>query len=310
MSAITFQPIYHQRVWGGRKLETIYGRTLPDQESPYGESWEISDRPETQSLVTSGPFAGKSLHQLWTDQREELFGPYQSERFPLLIKILDAQTGLSIQVHPPQHLAASLNGEPKTEMWYIAHAEPDATIYVGFKNGTTRDAFETALKNGAPDKLMHTIKPKTGDSIHIPAGRLHAIGEGLVIYEIQQNSNTTYRVFDWNRIGPDGVPRDLHIEASMKCIDFNDFEPSMDTPNGNTLAECPFYKVDQFDLKAGEPLSNPDTELFSIVTVIEGELIDKEGNHYTAGSFPLVPAGADALIAYTNIKILQTTLPV
>jgi mannose-6-phosphate isomerase len=306
---ITFTPLYQQRVWGGRKLETIYQRQLPDSENPYGESWEISDRPEAQSVVTSGDFEGKTLHELWDEKRQEVFGSYESERFPLLIKILDAQTDLSIQVHPPQHLAASLNGEPKTEMWYIAHAEQDATIYVGLKKGTTKEAFETALKNGDPDKLVHAIKPKTGDSIHIPSGRLHAIGAGLVIYEIQQNSDTTYRVFDWNRVGLDGKPRDLHIEESIQCIDFDDFEPSMDTPNGSTLAECPYYKVDQFELTAGDTLANPETDRFSIITVVEGTLKDCAGSTYSAGDFLILPAGAEALSATDSAKILQTTIP-
>lgn len=159
----------------------------------------------------------------------------------MLIKILDARQDLSLQVHPPQHLASKLNGEPKTEMWYIAHAEPGATIYVGLKEGTSREAFKSALKNGTPEKLVHTIKPKSGDSIHIPSGRLLAIGARLAIYEIQQNSDTTYRVFDWNRPGTDGKPRELDIEESIQGIDFEDFEPQMDSPTNNTLAECPFY---------------------------------------------------------------------
>ncbi len=309
MSVLTFQPIYQQRIWGGRKLETIYHRNLPEPVTPYGESWEISARPEAQSIVTNGLLKGKSLAELWDSQRKEIFGDYTSENFPLLIKILDAQTDLSIQVHPPQHLAAELNGEPKTEMWYIAHAEPGAQIYVGLKKGTTRDAFEAALNKGDPDKLVHAIQPKIGDSIHIPSGRLHAIGAGLVIYEIQQNSDTTYRVFDWNRVGLDGTPRELHITESMQCIDFEDFEPSMDTPNGNTLAECAYYKVDQLQLSEGDSIHNPEGDKFSILTVVEGSLTDCDGNQHTPGSFLLNPAGAKQMTANTNSIILQTTLP-
>ncbi|MFT5883353.1 MAG: mannose-6-phosphate isomerase [Crocinitomicaceae bacterium] len=309
MSVLIFQPIYQKRVWGGRKLETIYQRQLPEITTPYGESWEISDRPEAQSIVTNGPLKGKSLSALWSTQRKEIFGDYPSDNFPLLIKILDAQSDLSIQVHPPQHLAAKLNGEAKTEMWYIAHAEPGAQIYVGIKNGTTSEAFSAALNNGDPDKLVHAIKPKAGDSIHIPSGRLHAIGAGLVIYEIQQNSDTTFRVFDWNRLGLDGVPRELHIEESLLCIDFEDFEPTMDTPNGNTLAECPYYKVDRFQLPEGQSINNPEDDKFSILTVVEGCLTDSYGNLHTAGSFLLNPAGAKGIVASADSLILQTTLP-
>ncbi|MEO1857070.1 MAG: type I phosphomannose isomerase catalytic subunit [Rubritalea sp.] len=309
MAPLTFQPIYQQRVWGGRKLETIYDRQLPEPATPYGESWEISDRPEAQSVVTSGALAGKSLHQLWSEQRCEIFGDYSSDSFPLLIKILDAQADLSIQVHPPQHLAAELNGEPKTEIWYIAHAEPNAKIYVGLKMGTTRESFEAALNNGDPDKLVHAIEPQAGESIHIPSGRLHAIGAGLVIYEIQQNSDTTYRVFDWNRLGLDGAPRELHIRDSMQCIDFSDFEPTMDSPKGNTLAECAYYKVDKFQLSEGYSINNPEEDKFSILTVVEGCLKDCDGNTHSAGSFLLNPAGVKGLIACSDCIVLQTTLP-
>ncbi|MGJ8673016.1 type I phosphomannose isomerase catalytic subunit [Rubritalea sp.] len=308
MTPITFTPIYQQRVWGGRKLESIYRHTLPDPLTPYGESWEISDRCEAQSVVTSANFKGKTLHELWSEHRSELFGDYSSERFPLLIKILDAQADLSIQVHPPQHIASALHGEAKTEMWYIAHAAPGATIYVGLKNGTTKEAFESALHNGDPDKLVHAIQPLAGDSIHIPSGRLHAIGAGLVIYEIQQNSDTTYRVFDWNRLGLDGKPRDLHIEESLKCIDFDDFEPAMDSPKGTTLAECPYYKVDEINLIAGDTLGNPATDKFSILTIVAGTIRDTEGSEYTTGDFLLLPATA-SVTAASSAKILQTTLP-
>ncbi|MFC5050573.1 type I phosphomannose isomerase catalytic subunit [Rubritalea spongiae] len=309
MTPITFTPIYQQRVWGGRKLETIYQRQLPDTDQPYGESWEISDRSEAQSIVTSSNFEGQTLHELWKNHRKELFGGYHSERFPLLVKILDAQTDLSIQVHPPQHLASALNGKPKTEMWYIAHAEPNAAIYFGFKQGTTKEDFEAALKNGDPEKFVHTIYPKAGDSIHIPSGRLHAIGAGIVIYEIQQNSDTTYRVFDWNRLGLDGKPRELHIEESMKCIDFDDIEPEMDNPDGSTLAECPYYKVDHFKLQSGDTIANPEPEKFSILTIIEGSLVDCENSTYSAGDFVILPVGATALSATCDAKVLQTTVP-
>lgn len=307
MQPLVFSPIYQQRVWGGRQLESRYGRALPD-EAPYGESWEISDREEAQSTVIRGKYQDRTLNDLWENERKTLFGDFHSERFPLLIKILDAQSDLSIQVHPPTAIATSLGGEPKTEIWYIAHAEPSAKIYVGLKKETTRRAFENALQNGDPSKLVHTIYPKTGESIHIPSGRLHAIGAGLVIYEIQQNSDTTFRVFDWNRKGLDGKPRQLHIEESLQCIDFEDIEPSMDSPQGNTLANCPYYKVDKWHYKAEDFVNNPSETECSIVAVITGKLIDSNGNIYTAGSFMILPIGATPLNALENTTILQTTI--
>lgn len=313
---IQFQALYQERVWGGRKLEEIYQRNLPQANVPYGESWEISDRPEAQSLVIGGKHHGLSLHELWTHQRPTIFGEgtgMESDRFPLLIKILDARDDLSIQVHPPAHLADTLAGEPKTEMWYIADADEDATLYVGMKNNVTKEDFETAIHEGTLEKVVHSIKPKSGESIFIPSGRLHAIGAGFLIYEIQQNSDTTYRVFDWNRTGLDGKPRELHIQESMQCIDFADYEPGMDKPFGeqeSTIAECPFFKVEQLTLQQGASLGNPDPDRFSILTVVSGSIQSIDGTKYHAGDFLLLPRGAAPITAKNNeTKLLQTTIP-
>jgi mannose-6-phosphate isomerase len=309
MNPITFHPLHMTRVWGGRSLETVYKRILPD-EQPYGEAWEITDRPEEQSIVQSGPFAGKSLHELWTGQREELFGTGLSgERFPLLIKILDARDKLSIQVHPPAAIAPSLGGEPKTEMWYIADAAPDAKLYIGLKDGTTRAQFEAAINAGSVEDHVHAVTPKSGESIFIASGRLHAIGAGLLIYEIQQNSDTTYRVFDWNRLGLDGKARELHVEESMQCIDFDDHEPGMDTPDGNTLARCEYFQVDKLALEAGASIANPNPERFTIVTVVSGELESAAGERHQPGQFLLVPRGGAPLTARSAAIVLQTSIP-
>lgn len=306
---ITFQPLYMTRVWGGRTLETSYQRILPDDQ-PYGESWELTDRPGEQSLVSEGPFAGQSLHELWTDHREELFGPgSDSERFPLLIKILDARDDLSLQVHPPAAIASQLGGEPKTELWFIAEATPDATLYIGLKNGTTRAQFETAIADGSVAEQVHAVHPVAGDSIFIPSGRLHAIGAGLLIYEIQQNSDTTYRVFDWNRLGLDGQARQLHVQESLQCIDFTDQEPALNPPHQRTLATCPYFQVDRLTLTTGDSLSNPNPDRFSILTVVHGELQSLEGRRFLPGDFLLLPRGAFPLTATAESTVLQTTIP-
>ena len=185
MLPIKFQAIYQERVWGGRELETTYGRTLPKDGVPFGESWEITDREDEQSVVVGGAYDGKTLHQLWTEQRDEIFGArLDGDRFPLLIKILDARDELSIQVHPPAAIAPELGGEPKTEMWYIAGADEDAKLYVGMKKGATRESFEQSLKDGTCADQVHAVSPKVGESIFIESGRLHAIGAGFLIYEI------------------------------------------------------------------------------------------------------------------------------
>lgn len=246
---ICFVPQYHTRVWGGRRLETMLGRSLPDDQ-PYGESWELSDRPDCQSVVAAGPLAGLTLNQLWQGHRREIFGEALAAdprpRFPLLIKVLDCADDLSIQVHPPAAIAPDLGGEPKSEMWHFVAVEPAARLYAGLRRGVTRDEFARSLETGAVAECVHAIRPAVGDSLMVPSGRLHALGGGLLVFEIQQNSDTTYRVFDWNRLGLDGRPRQLHVAESLRCIDFDDFEPGLHpAAAGNPLAECDHFVVER-----------------------------------------------------------------
>lgn len=310
MDPIVFTPLYMQRVWGGRSLETEYNRSLPD-DAPYGESWEISDREREQSVVVDGPYAGKTLHELWTNQRELLFGTGlpSSDRFPLLIKVLDARDDLSIQVHPPAELAPSLGGDPKTEMWFIADADPGAKLYAGLKSGTTRENFEDALTDGSVADVVHAIEPKKGESIFIPSGRLHAIGAGFLIHEIQQNSDTTYRVFDWNRVGLDGKPRELHVEQSMKSIDFDDFEPAMDKARGTVVADCEFFQVEKLTLAPGDQIGNQCPDRFSIISVAEGSVTTLCGREFQKGDFFLLPRGTFKLNSTGHTTLLRTTIP-
>lgn len=292
---IQFTPIYQTRVWGGRTLQTRFGRNLPADGAPYGESWEISAREEADSIVASeGPFQGKSLTELWADPetRKTIFGPDapDSDRFPLLCKILDARDKLSIQVHPPQAVADELGGEPKTEVWYIADADTGAELYVGVKQGVSAESFRAALENGTAEEAVHVLHPQKGDFIFIESGRLHAIGAGLLIYEIQQNSDTTYRVYDWGRLGLDGNPRDLHVEESMQCIDFSDVEPNLDTAEGEVICQCEHFRLEEYPVRSGESIGAAVKGRFSIITVVEGELSDGSVS-VGEGSFFLIPAG-------------------
>ena len=316
-SPITFVPLYQTRVWGGRRLHTLLGRALPQEQVPYGESWEICDRPEEQSLVAEGPWAGKSLHFLWREHRRELFGAgyadHPAERFPLLLKILDACDDLSIQVHPPASVAEQQGGEPKTEMWYIAHAEEDGRIYAGLRAGVTREEFQCALPLGEIAGLVHEINPRVGQNLFLPSGRLHALGRGLLVYEIQQNSDTTYRVFDWNRLGLDGKPRDLHLEESLQCIDFQDFEPSMSAASENgSMAACDYFQVSKITLKAREKRRALPEEKFSIFVVVEGSLKFETNREYKKGDFVFLPASAtetDLEAGSAGAEFLEVTLP-
>ena len=311
MPILEFIPIAMQRVWGGRMLESYYQRSLPEQNVPYGESWELVDREEAQSVVAQGPLAGMTLHELWNSHREEWFGHGipDSDRFPLLVKILDAREDLSIQVHPPAHLAESLGGEPKTEMWYVAHAQAQARLVVGLRHGVTQENFRHAIEAGTVADLVHEIPVTSGDSIFIPSGRLHAIGGGLLIIEIQQNSDTTYRVFDWNRVGLDGKPRELHIEQSLACIDYTDVEPSVDQAQGDVIARCEYFVVEKFSLDGGVALGLARQDRFSLLHIVSGAVADDAGKQWPAGATLLLSPGEKGISATEPAVVLRTHIP-
>jgi mannose-6-phosphate isomerase len=307
---LIFKPIFQERIWGGRNIESLYGKPLPAG-VPIGESWEVCDRPEAQSEIVNGPLAGKTLHWLLLNHSRELMGTARplNGRFPLLIKILDAREKLSLQVHPPAAKARGLGGEPKTEIWYIARAEPGAELYVGLRKGVSRHEFESRVKDGTVAKCFHRIPVRAGDAMFLPSGRVHAIGAGLVIFEIQQNSDTTYRVFDWNRLDTQGKPRQLHVDQSLECIDFADFEPEPiradrpEAPPANvhiqTLVEDPLFSVEAVSLV---PPAHIDYALQvpQIIALVEGKatvLHDRFPVNLSPGQFCLVPA------ALQNIKI-------
>jgi mannose-6-phosphate isomerase len=302
-----FQPIFKERVWGGRELEQLYAKPLPPGK-PIGESWEISDRPGDASVIANGPLAGKTLRWLMENHARELLGnakPAAEGRFPLLCKILDAREKLSLQVHPPADKAKKLKGEPKTEMWFIADAAPGASLYVGLKRGVTRAEFEKKITDGSVADCFHRIPVKAGDTMFLPSGRVHAIGDGLVIFEIQQNSDTTYRVFDWNRVGLDGKPRELHIAQSLASIDFNDFEPGLVetkfTADGKIrkrpLVNDPLFNVETWKLNSGAGgLLKP--KKLQIIAATGGKIEIKSGTisvNLGAGQFCLIPASLERM---------------
>lgn len=310
MEPISFTPLYMERVWGGRELSDRLGRDLPGAQ-PIGEAWEIVDREEAQSVVADGPFEGKTLHELWARHRAEVFGPRHAQagpRFPLLCKLLDARDRLSVQVHPPAGIAPRLGGEPKTEVWYFLACDPGSRIYAGLTEGTTRESFEAALQNGTVEKCLHVLPTRAGDSIFIPSGRLHAIGEGNLIVEIQQNSDTTYRVFDWNRKGLDGKPRDLHVGESIQSTDFADFAPGLEHVETGPVAECAHFRVEKRRLDKAETLQK--AEDFALVTITAGSATCGEKT-LRPGDFVLLPTGEKNPVAPLgeSCEVLVTTLP-
>ena len=308
-SPLIFEPIFQERIWGGRKLAELFGKNLPPGKR-IGESWEIVDRPEAQSIVREGPLSGRSLHDLWVNFGEELFGKVPDvPRFPLLIKLLDAQEKLSLQVHPPQEIAESLGGEAKTEFWYVAAAEPNAEIFVGLGKSMTRDQFEDALHSGTVADCVHPIRMKSGDAMFLPSGRFHAIGAGNLLVEIQQNSDTTYRVFDWNRVDDQGKPRQLHIDQALQCIDFNDVAPKPITPTGELLVRHELFDVQKWNLDSARDIA--PLGQFAIVLCLTGAL-HWAGVDFTPGDFLLVPASFQDRSIHpcaASTSLLRVTIP-
>ncbi|MEO6245401.1 MAG: type I phosphomannose isomerase catalytic subunit [Opitutaceae bacterium] len=289
---LRFQPLYQERVWGGRALETALGRALPAG-APIGESWEIVDRSEAQSVVESGSMAGKSLRNILAKNSAVVMGPaWPAEKpFPILVKWLDCRERLSLQVHPPSAVAAELKGQPKTENWYIAHTAPGAELIVGLTCGVTRASFERAIADNTVEQCVHHFNVAAGDSILVHSGQVHAIDAGNVILEIQQNSDTTYRVYDWGRMGLDGLPRQLHVAQSLRSIDWTDFEPVpvRGAPTSGVIAECPEFQIRRVVLGAGERTHLRANEQPRLVSIVSGAVRATSDNHPKGTRPPVSP---------------------
>lgn len=319
---LRFQPLYQERVWGGRVLETALGRALPAAAAPgrapapIGESWEIVDRPEAQSVILGGALGGLTLRQAIERHGADIMGPAwpRGRAFPILVKWLDCRERLSLQVHPPASVAPALKGEPKTENWYIAGCEPGAHLIVGLKRGVTRGRFERALADLTLEECVHRFPVGRGDSILVRSGQLHAIDGGNLILEIQQNSDTTYRVYDWGRAGLDGRPRALHIEQSLRSIAWDDFEPAplRAAAAVAVIADAREFRIRREPLAAGATLRVAAGEQPRILSVAEGAVREiRAGGDATAalkrGDNVVLPyAGAFAFEAIEATVLLIT----
>jgi mannose-6-phosphate isomerase len=263
---LTFTPALKDYIWGGRNLEDLYGRQLPPT-GPIAESWEISGHPNGPAVVDAGALAGQTLPEVLEALGTDLVGTRASwalerNKFPLLVKLLDAQKRLSVQVHPEDDYAlANEEGElGKTEMWYILHAQPGAQLIFGLRPGVTPEAFRQAVTDNELDKWLHHLPVKAGDAVFVPAGTVHAILGGIIAAEIQQNSDTTYRIYDWGRVGADGNPRPLHVDKALEVINFQLIEPGAYQPvtvtseNGITRQEITrsdYFVVEEVALSPG-----------------------------------------------------------
>jgi mannose-6-phosphate isomerase len=322
---LTFTPALKDFIWGGRNLERLFGRALPP--GVVAESWEVAAHPDGNSMVQNGPYAGLSLPALHRRLGRALTGrraewAEQCGKFPLLVKLLDAHQPLSVQVHPNDDYAQEHEGEElgKTEMWVVLHAEPEAAVILGVKAGTQPETFRPAAENGRLEPYLHRIPVSAGDVVCVPAGSLHAILAGLVIAEIQQNSNTTYRVYDWNRLGNDGKGRPLHLDKAMDVINFNQVDPSLPQPTllnesagmrREELCRNNYFVVERLHLTAGASYSGRcDGETLEIWGTIDGRATMQGGNMAVAlpaVQFALLPAemGEYSVMAETTSVLLR-----
>lgn len=319
---LLFEPVLKDYIWGGRTLEKL-GRALPPQ-GPVAESWEIAGHDDGTTVVSNGRFAGQSLTGVQEQLGLDLIGrnnawALERDKFPLLIKLLDASRPLSVQVHPEDDYALAHEGNElgKTEMWVVLDAEPGAELILGVQEGTTRELFGQAIADGALEPYMHRVTVQAGDHICVPAGTLHAIMGGILIAEIQQNSNTTYRVYDWNRVGADGKPRPLHIDKSLDVINFEQVEPSLHPPTligekdgvrRERLCANQYFVTERVFLEEGATFTGEnDGRSLEIWGVLQGEAeINEVG--LKAIQFCLLPAalGAYSVTAKTKATLLRT----
>ncbi|KGE18954.1 type I phosphomannose isomerase catalytic subunit [Paenibacillus wynnii] len=316
---LKFQPEFKERVWGGRALER-FGFDLP--EGHIGEGWSIADHPNGVSSVVNGDLAGLGLDEIREQYGPEWFGSKGSSetgaRFPLLIKLLDCNDNLSIQVHPTDEYEGLPKGElGKTEMWYVLDAKPDAKIIYGLKEGVDRKTLRDALENGTVMDTLQEVSVSAGDSFYIPAGTVHALCAGVVVAEIQQNSDTTYRIYDYDRPGLDGKPRELHVEDSLNVTAYEGAgATSMKTDNAVAgewlqLAASPYFIVEK-GLVNGEWNLSSAPDSFTIIVICEGSgFLNWDGGSqpYAAGECYLMPANLGEYALEGQSTVLRSYLP-
>ena len=309
---LKFEPIYKQRIWGGQRLRDVFGKQLPAGEK-IGESWELADLPEDKSVIVNGELAGRTLRSAVEQYPKEITGAEDfALPFPLLIKILDAQDVLSVQVHPdPDTCLRTGKGEPKTECWYIIAAEPGAVIYKGLKKGVTKEQFAEAIEKGTVAETLVKIPVEIGQCHFLPAGTAHAIGPGLLIVEIQTPSDTTYRVFDWNRVDDAGKTRELHIEEALESIHFDQSGDELFATTIGLLVDCEYFTVEKGHQGKNCELLLAPGEMKTLIMLSGGGTIKgTEGGitEFTAGDCLLIPATCQSVVLFdTDTEYLTVT---
>lgn len=317
---LQFQPVYQTYLWGGGRLRQQLNR-LDAPEGIVAESWEVTDRPDGMSVVRNGPQAGKSLRELIEADAAGILGRGHdpAARFPLLIKVLDAAQTLSVQVHPNDATAAEFGGEAKTEMWYVLDAAPDAVVYCGLKEGVTPERFRTAIAKQRLEEWMVTLPVKAGDAIFVPGGRVHAIGAGCLLLEVQQNSNTTYRIYDWGRVGADGKARELHVAQALEVTLWRDpdsaLTPAVALPrlpgwkNRELILQSPYFRLEKLETAESTVLRS-DGSGFQVLFALEDPLTLTGGGETVVvapGSSVLLPAGLREVILPAGARFVRIT---
>lgn len=316
---LNFKPIYKEKIWGGNKLKTNFNRDLPN--NSIGESWEIAAHSDDISTIKNGPLRGQRLTTIIEKNPKKMMGDNKINNFPLLVKLLDASKNLSVQVHPDDQYALKKEGEAgKTEMWYILDAEPEAKLIYGLKPGTTKNDIAISTRNGKLEKYLNEVSVNTGDILFIPPGTIHATGEGILLAEIQQNSDTTYRVYDWNRKGKNGKPRPLHIDQALKVINFNNKPVTAKSKaltckyrdyNRRFLAACPYFITEKIEIK-NEFNIKTDKNKFNILLPLSGEgILYHQQKKYSmkAGETLFIPAALKEIKIEGNINLLRIYIP-
>lgn len=310
------QPVFKDYIWGGTNLKEKFHKNTPYART--AESWEVAVHKDGNSTVQNGCFSGQTLAKVIETLGEKLTGTKQKdEKFPLMLKFIDAHDLLSVQVHPDDGFAAvNENGElGKTEMWYVLSADEGAELIYGFKNEISKDEFENAIKNKNLKSVLNSVPVKKGDVFFIPAGTVHAIGKGMIIAEIQQNSNTTYRVYDWDRVDKNGVSRELHVEKAIAVSSFakadeptqNSNEKAVDNAKIKQLCSCEKFTAEELKI-SGEYTEKMNGETFVILSVIEGEAeISCEQEDVFANTFDsfVIPAAAQSFSVKGNCTVLK-----
>lgn len=315
---LKFHPVYKDYPWGGSRIPETYHRAVP--EGVYAESWEITDRNDGMSVVSNGTLAGMTFREVLKSSPTEIMGSNISgTKFPLLIKLIDSKQKLSVQVHPNDEAAAKFGGEAKTEMWYLL-GDNKAQVYCGLNKNVTKETFLQAVADGTSGSTICSVPVQKDSAVFVRGGQVHAIGEGCLILEIQQNSNTTYRIYDWDRMGNDGKPRDLHIDQAINVINWNDHENPLVEPkvlvNSDTfqcqeILKCEYFQLEKLTFTA--PLEVPMSgKTFHALFVAEGEATISWGDESfiaPAGTSILVPAALPAYTLDGNTTVLRTTIP-